>query len=163
MKKVIIMLVTCQLLLLAGCRSNTLTPKQEAKKIEYTTKIEKPDLTFRPTTARTMGGRSINVNYSYSMRISKDTIDAYLPYFGRSYTAPTDPSQLGIRFVSTDFVYTSEVKKNGSYDIKIEPKDISNTQLLGLRMYFNVSNSGYGNLNVQFTNRQSISFYGTIE
>ena len=59
---------------------------------------------FNPTTdvyKRQTGYRSIYLSPYYYLKVSKDTVVAYLPYFGRAYTAPADPTEGGIKFTST--------------------------------------------------------------
>lgn len=93
----------------------------------------------------------------YDLRITKDSVVAYLPYFGRSYSPSLDPNEAGTRFKSKDFKYTSEKKKN-SWTIMIDPKDTKDRQQLILY----VSESGYATLSVNNPNRQPISFNGYI-
>ncbi|MDL2214994.1 DUF4251 domain-containing protein [Dysgonomonas sp. OttesenSCG-928-M03] len=157
--------ITCILLLIlfVGCKAKELTPEQQAKANEYTRMIETPDFTFIASNAQPMRGRTINLTSDYSLRVTKDTIEAYLPYFGRAYTAPSNPSEGGIKFVSTDFDYDSVLKKNGTYEIKITPNDLKKAEQRGTVLYLNISNSGYGSLSVQMTNKQSISYYGRLE
>lgn len=164
MKNLLMIVVALQLILFAGCKAKELTPEQQRKAEEYTRKIEKPDFTFTASSAQTQRGRNINLTPDYQLKVSADTIRAYLPYFGRAYTAPMNTSESGIKFTSTDFEYRSVKKKNGQYEIIIEPKDIGNNIMLrGLFLRLSVGDSGYGNLDVSSTNRQNISFYGTIE
>jgi len=163
MKKLLFLTIIMQLILLESCKTKELTPEQQEKRDKLTEKIEKPDFLYIPNNAQPAQGRTINLDNSFSLKVKNDTIEAYLPYYGRAYTAPIDATNLGIKFTSTDFEYSSIMKKNGTYDIKIEPKDINNQHLQGIILYLNVSNSGYGSLNVQSTNRQNISFYGTLE
>jgi hypothetical protein len=100
----------------------------------------------------------INLSGSqYDVRITKDSVLAYLPYFGRSYTPSMDPKDAGTRFKSKDFKYTS-VKKKNNWTITIDPKDTKDRQQLIL----NVSESGYATLSVNNPNRQPISFNGYI-
>lgn len=164
MKKLIFfMVIIPALLILTNCRANQLTPEQEARRNELTRKIEAPDFMYIPNNAQPMGGRTINLDRSYSVKVTKDTIQAHLPYYGRAYTAPMNPTNLGITFTSTDFEYSSVKNRNGTYDITIAPRNLTNRELQGIVLYLNISNSGYGSLNVQSTNRQNISFYGTVE
>lgn len=164
MKKLLIIIFMLQLILFVGCKAKELTPEQQVKAEKYAEKIEKPYFTFSAVNAQPMGGRTINLTSDYELKVSGDTVQAYLPYFGRAYTAPMNTSDNGIRFTSTDFKYTSEKKKNGTYEITIEPNDVDkNIMLRGLILRLSTGVSGYGTLSVQSTNRQSISFYGTIE
>ncbi|MDB5020413.1 MAG: hypothetical protein JWQ28_1540 [Pedobacter sp.] len=105
-------------------------------------------------------GQNTIINLSgsqYDVRITKDSVVAYLPYFGRSYTPSMDPKEAGTRFKSKDFKYSS-VKKKKNWTIIIDPKDTKDRQQLIL----NVSESGYASLSVNNPNRQPISFNGYI-
>ena len=105
-----------------------------------------------------MSGPTRQLNYDYDLKVSKDTINAYLPYFGRAYTAPMDPTQGGIQFISKDFEYTVTPGKKQGWDIVIKPKDVQDVQLMNL----SVSSEGYATLQVTSTSKQPISFNGVI-
>jgi len=125
---------------------------------ENTKKIEIMDYKFVPRTANPMRGKSIDVSYSYYLDVKKDTIKAYLPYFGRAYSAPYGGDG-GINILSTDFDYSVKEKKKGQWDIRINIKDDQKKYELNL----SVGDTGYGSLSVRDNNRQPISFYGSIE
>jgi hypothetical protein len=62
-------------------------------------------------------GRNINLTTTYVIRLAADTVIADLPYFGRAYVAPMNPSDGGIHFTSTKFSYTTKEKRwLGYYD-----------------------------------------------
>ncbi|MBK0379107.1 DUF4251 domain-containing protein [Mucilaginibacter segetis] len=95
----------------------------------------------------------------YDLYVGRDTVKAYLPYYGVAYFGVgynTDDN--GIKFTSTDFDYTVKDKKKGSWYIVIKPKDIHNTNQLIL----NISPNGYADLTVISNNRQRIRFDGNI-
>ncbi len=163
MKRLLIITAILQLILLVGCKTKELTPEQLAQAQEYSKMIEAPDFIFVPNNAQPMSGKTVNLTPDYSLKVTKDTIEAYLPYFGRAYTAPSNPSEGGIKFISTNFDYDSVLKKNGTYEIKITPKDLRKPEQSGTVLYLSTSNSGYGSLRVQMTNKQAISYYGRIE
>jgi len=94
----------------------------------------------------------------YDIKIKKDSVVAFLPYYGRSYQASMNPDDAGIKFKSKDFKYVKKDRKKGGWMITIDPKDIKDNQRLTLY----VSENGYGTLNVLNNNRQSISFNGFI-
>lgn len=145
---------------LTSCKSFSSLSKQEiAANIEN--KIDSANYTFSPQTALPMGGRSVNLTLSYySLKVSKDTVKAYLPYFGRAYIAPANLSDGGIKFVSTNFTYNVlEKKKGGEWDISI----ITNDTQPKVELRLSVSDTGYSTLYVLDNNRQPISFYGKIE
>lgn len=94
----------------------------------------------------------------YDVKFSPDTIISYLPYFGRAYNAPMDPTKGGIQFTSTKFDYTQTARKKGGWDIVIKPHDTQDTRLMSL----SVSETGYASLQVISNNRQPITFNGYI-
>ena len=93
----------------------------------------------------------------YEVRITKDSVVAYLPYFGRTYTPSMDPNEAGTKFKSKDFKYSVDKKKK-NWVITVEPEDIKEQQ----KLIFRISESGYASLSVNNYNRQPISFYGYI-
>lgn len=94
----------------------------------------------------------------YDVRISPDSIVSFLPYFGRSYNAPMDPSKGGIQFTSTRFDYSQSARKKGGWDIVIKPEDTQDARSLS----FSISENGYASLQVLSNNRQPIIFNGYI-
>ena len=113
---------------------------------------------FVAQTALPMTGRSINLTSTFDLSVSEDTIISELPYFGRAYVAPINPTEGGIRFKSIGGKYKVKEKNNGGWEIVIEPKDVDDVR----EMYLSVTESGYANLRVVNTNRQGISFNGYI-
>lgn len=161
MKKIVSVLFLTSLIVFSGCKSKALSPEQEAKIDNNIQRIENQDLTFSATSALPLSGRSIPLTDTYFLKISADTIIARLPYFGRSYVAPTNPSNIGIDFISTDFDYQTKQTQKGMYNITIVPKDLQKMEERGIKLFLSLGNNGYGTLQVSFINRQPISFYGT--
>lgn len=107
------------------------------------------------------GGGSINLTGSqYDVRVTKDSIVAYLPYYGRSFQAPMDPTQGGIKFTSKDFTYTESKNKKGSYTIQINTKDVKRENY---RFTINISTNGYASLTASSMNKQPIIFNGYLD
>lgn len=121
--------------------------------------IDTKNFIFRAETAIPQRGGTRYLTSEYDLRVSKDTVIAFLPYFGRAYTAPMDPTKGGIKFTSTDFEYTARQKKRG-WDITITPKDATDADVRYLVL--SISNKGYGSLRVICNNRDAISFSGYI-
>ncbi|MCX2450533.1 DUF4251 domain-containing protein [Pedobacter sp. PLR] len=94
----------------------------------------------------------------YQLIISKDSVEAFLPYYGRAYSTTTNPDDAGIKFKSKKFDYKTTAKKKGGWIIDIKPKDTKDVRQLSL----SVSTSGYATLNVNSNNRQPITFNGVI-
>jgi hypothetical protein len=162
MKKLVWAICLLQFILYLGCKTSA-TAERQAEAAELAIKIETPSFVFIPNSTQPMNGGNINLNYAYSLKISRDTIEAYLPYFGRAYVAPSDPMDGGVKFISTSFDYISVTKGGGSYEIRITPNDVRKLELQGATLYLTANNSGYGSLQITFNNRQPISFYGRIE
>ena len=107
------------------------------------------------------GGGSINLTGSqYDVKVTKDSIVAYLPYYGRSFSAPMDPTQGGIKFTSKDFTYTESKNKKGSYTIQINTKDVKRENY---RFTINISTNGYASLTASSMNKQPIIFNGYLD
>lgn len=105
------------------------------------------------------GGGTIQLTGSqYQLKVTKDSVEAYLPYYGRAYTATMNPDDSGIKFKSKDFSYKSEKKKKGNWVITISPKDVKDSPNMNLT----ISDNGYATLNVNSNSRQPISFYGYL-
>ena len=94
----------------------------------------------------------------YDLKVSPDTIISYLPFFGRAYTAPMDPTKGGIQFTSVKFDYKATTRKKGGWDILIKPQDTQEASQLQLY----ISDAGYASLQVIGNNRQPISFTGYV-
>jgi hypothetical protein len=116
---------------------------------------------FNPTNMMPSSGRSKAVTTSeYSLQVKgSDTLVAYLPYVGRSYNAPINPSDAGINFTSTNFTYTVTEGKKNSYKVVIITKDRMYNTTFTLTVYDN----GTGYLSVISSDKQSISYNGSIK
>ena len=119
--------------------------------------IENKHFVFKAQTALPLSGKMRQLTSDYDMKVSGDSLVTYLPYFGRAYAAPLDPSGGGIHFTSTDYNYQVQERKNG-WNIILTPKDVQDVRELLL----SVSKSGYASLNVTSNSRQSISFNGYV-
>lgn len=163
MKKIFWVSLFSVLVILTGCKAKELSPQQQARQDALARQIEQRDFVFKANSAQPMKGRSINLSSNYTLDITSDEITAYLPYFGRSYSAPIRSTDIGIKFESTNFDYQVIGEKSGMYEILIVPKDITKPDLKGIKLYLSAGVSGYGSLRIVLDNRQSISYYGTIE
>lgn len=150
------------LLLILGAGSfaqTSVKPKESEKAKKIKELISSRNYVFQAQTVFPMSGRTRQIaGEGYDVSVSKDTVNSYLPYFGRAYSAPIDPSKGGIQFISKSFEYTEAPGKKGGWDITIKPKDIRDVQ----QLFLSVSEDGYASLQVTSTNRQAISFNGVI-
>lgn len=121
-------------------------------------KIEAQNFVFKAQSAQPQGGNTRQLTSEYDVTVTKGSIVSYLPYFGRAYTTPIDPSDNGIKFTSTNFEYKTTKTKKG-WEITIKPKDAKDVQQLFLVIFDN----GNASLDVMTINRQGISFDGYIK
>jgi type II secretory pathway pseudopilin PulG len=121
--------------------------------------VEMQDYRFVAQIALPMSFRTVYLTSDYDLTVCRDTISAYLPYYGRVYVAPMNPSEGGIKFVSTDFTYKVESAKKGGWSIYITTKDTQRR----FEMTLNISTSGATILTVNDVTRRSISFNGYLE
>lgn len=106
------------------------------------------------------GGGTINLTgSSYDFTVTPDSIVAYLPYYGRAYSAPYNPTEGGIKFKSKNFSYVQSRNKKGSYSISIKTKDLKSENY---QMMLTVSEKGYATLMVNSNNKQPINFNGVL-
>jgi len=120
--------------------------------------VDAGNYVFVAQTALPVRGGMRQLTSYYDLKVSKDTIVSALPYFGRAYTAPIDPTEGGINFTSTNFNYTTTERKKGGWDILIKPKDGKDVQ----QLFLTISETGYAVLQATSNNRQAISFNGYI-
>ena len=157
-------ILTISLVIFLGTGSDVLA--QTKKQIRAKEKVEKVSkllaskrFAFKVQTAQPMRGGNFNVTSDFDLAVKNDTLQSYLPYFGRAFSAPMNPTSSPLNFTSTNFTYTATKGKKGSTDIKIEIKD-SKTDVR--QYYLNVSEQGYATLQTLSNNRDPISFNGYI-
>ena len=121
--------------------------------------IDSSQFVFDAERVNPLRGRTRYLTSSYDVTVKKDTLESFLPYFGRAYQAPIDPSKGGIQFTSTDFSYTVQSKGDSQWDVIIKPNDNRDVQ----EMRFNIFGNGSASLNVTSTHKDPISFTGHIE
>jgi len=133
--------------------------KQNKKEAAIKALVDSQRYSFEAQTALPLGMRTRTLTYGYELKVSKDTLQAYLPYYGKAYTAPIGASSGGIEFKTTDFKYLTKERKKGGWDITITPKNAGDTRQMSLY----ISAAGYASLQVSFNNKQNISFTGYIQ
>ena len=141
--------------------SNAQTSREEKEvKKEATVKamVEAKHFSFVAQDAIPSGMRTRQLTPDYYLKISKDTIESYLPYFGRAFSAPIDNNNTGIEFKATEFKYNAVEAKKGGWNITIDLNKAGDTR----QMFLYVSKAGYANLNVISNNKESISFNGYV-
>ena len=138
--------------------------KKEKQAASVKKMIDDGNYVFKANIAIPQRGSSRQLTEEYDLKVVKDTVTAYLPYFGRAYLAPAPgTTEGGIKFTSTNFNYSSKQKKNGSWDIYIKPKDNNISDWRDVQqLRLSISTNGYASLQVISSNRDPISFEGEI-
>ena len=145
-------------MLLAACSSTQLTQAEaQDRTADLEQKISDKKFVFEATEALPMGGRTRQLTTYYGLKVSHDTLESTLPYFGRAYAAPMNPSDAGYIFTSTQYDMQVSKRDNG-WDITIVPQDRHN----GEKFVLTAFNNGTANLQVNSNNRQPITFRGRI-
>src|SRR6478752_5454615 len=91
---------------------------------------------FTATYVQPMSGRQKNVSGdNYTFKVNKNELEADLPYFGKSTSAPIGSPDVGMKFTSKDFTYESETLTKSREQITIKPKDVSDIQEISLIVY----------------------------
>jgi len=152
--------VFLSVLFLWACGSTKTAAEKERQAAEIQNALEISTFLFEATYAYPTGYRSVYLSPYYDVKVSPDTVKAYLPYYGRAYRAPMDPREGGFNFTSTDFEYrVSPGKRKGSWVTVITIRDLDRP----VTFNFDVWENGTARLGVNDMNRQPISFQGNIE
>ena len=121
--------------------------------------VETKNYVFKAESASPQRGGFRQLTPEYELLVKPDTVVSYLPYYGRSYSAPINPSDAGIKFTSMNYKYSVKKKKKNRWDITIEPTDVSDIRDLNLTVFDN----GRASLRVNSNNREAISFDGYLK
>ena len=104
-------------------------------------------------------GRSRALTSSYDVRVTNDSLVSFLPYFGRAYSAPIDPTNVSTQFTSTNFTYQIKSEKNNQSSVTLIPKDAP-----GIQEYsFTIFDNGRASLSVSSTSKDQISYDGYLK
>ncbi len=144
-------------LILVQCTSTKSIEKLTSDNIK--SMIDSSRFIFNAERVNPLRGRTRYLTSSYDVTVKKDSVESFLPYFGRAYQAPMDPSKGGIQFTSTDFSYNVKASGNNGWDVIIKPKDYNEVQ----EMRFSIFGNGSASLSVTSTHKDPISFTGHIE
>jgi len=107
-----------------------------------------------------MQGGVINLNETYyEVKVTPDSVVAFLPYYGRSFTAPINQNDGGVKFNSKKFEYKSTKGKKRGWDTLIQTKDAKENY----RLAFNISDNGYVTLSLNSNSKQSVTYQGYLK
>src|ERR1043165_2815237 len=95
---------------------------QETNEANLKNLLTSKNFIFKAQSAWPLQGTVVQLNAGYDMRVLPDSINTYLPYFGRAYT-PSFNSEGGISFTSKKFDYIIKEMSKGGWEITIKPSD----------------------------------------
>lgn len=152
----LLIIISIPLLLLVGCSSSKkIAPLQEGDAFKL---VDLHQFTFVADNVSPFRGRMRNLTSDYSITVNNDSLNSYLPYFGRATQAPMNPSESGLQFTLTNFSYKVAEGKRKEKEITIIPRDRTDIQ----QLYFVIFDNGSGTLNVTSTYRDPITFNGHL-
>lgn len=156
-KKQILMLLLALLVGLPTLSAQTKKEKKEQKKEAVKKLIVSENYKIDVRTALPMRGRSIPLTSLYSLEIRNDSVISYLPYFGRAYSIPYGGGD-GLNFRAPLKEYSMEMDKKGNAVIKFTARNPEDRYEYRAKVY----SDGSASIDVNMTNRQSISFQGDL-
>jgi hypothetical protein len=141
-------------------QQTTKQAKAAEKAAAIKNKIESKAYTFKAEYAQPFRGGQKYLTSEYDLRITPDSVIAYLPYFGRVYmSAPLTPEENGVMFTSTKFDYKIQPTKKGGWSIIITPNKVKYIS----KMQLDVFSNGSATLFVTSNYRDQITFNGYIK
>lgn len=146
------------LFIMAGCTTSRNTAGAANNTDDIGKLLEQKSFEFIPQTVLPTGGRSRQVTSEFFLRVRRDTIQSYLPYFGRSFSGVTDPSRGGMDFTTNNFGYQVSQGKKDATIITIEPRSGTDVRQLTLEIFPN----GNASVRAQSNNRTAIAYNGFI-
>jgi len=161
--KISFLVVLFAIILFHGfAQETTKKPTKEELKAEKQKQIEAmvnaKEFVFVGRTALPTGYKSVNLttNTNY-MKFSPDTIDSYMPYYGKAYGNVAYGGDTGLKFKGKADEYTiTKGKKN--YQVNAVVK----TDRDSFRISLSVSFEGTASLMINSNNRSPISYNGDI-
>ena len=145
------------MLTMVQCSSSKSVTNLERAEVEQM--IDSHSFIFVAERMNPLRGRSRILTSSYDVRVNNDSIISYLPYFGRAYSAPVDPTNVGTQFTSTNFTYHVKADKNNKWYVSLTPKDAPAIQELS----FTIFENGVASLSINSTYKDQISYEGYIK
>lgn len=104
-------------------------------------------------------GMSRTLSPDYEMKFDNNRVSTYLPYFGRSYTAPMDPTKLAIELIDQEVDVKTEKDTKKGYSLTFSAKTQTNENIT---FYLKITYSGMATLSINSSTREPLSFLGNL-
>ena len=146
-------------LVLSGFQPNDRKERKLQREKDFIELIDSGHFRFVAMSARSSIGNFNNLSTNYDLVFDSLRVKAYLPYYGRAYSVPFGGDG-GVKFdQAVNEIDKRWNKRKKMYTIKTEVSDPQDSYSI----YLTASPGGYGDLKINFRNRQMISYYGRIE
>ena len=165
--KTLLIPVVALALILSSCKASSSTAgddgklskneKEDAQYEQIVALIDGGEFAYTVQSANPTGGKTVQITSSYSMEAKGGIYKAYLPYFGRAYTASYGGDG-GVEFEGEP----SDLKINKNADkrtITISFNIKNKNETYGCTL---VTGGGNGTLTITSSNRSTISYYGRV-
>ncbi len=158
-KYLIILLLSMFLITACSTQNQAKSEKEIAVIQQVNEKVQSKKMKIEVNYANPMSGKSIYLSSNYDLTISGDSAIAYLPYFGRAYSAPYGGGEGGIKFKDLMKEYSATPKKkSGEWTVKFK----IDTPDYNYDIILDIYSNGKSTVNVNSTQRQAISFNGDM-
>lgn len=145
------------MMIFSQCSSSRKYEKLDKNDVEQL--VNQHAFTFIAQNMQPMRGRQRTLSEYYDIKIKPDSVISFLPYFGRAFIAPIDPSKGGLQFNSTQFDYKVTSSKPDEWNVTIVPHDVSEVHQISFLIFGN----GDATLDVNSAHRDPISFSGYLQ
>lgn len=159
MKTIAVLILGLLFLVTSGFQPSDRRQRKLQKERETMELIESGQFRFVARSARSSLGNFNNLGANYDLVFDSMRVKAFLPYYGRAYSAPYN-GEGGVKFnLKADRIEKRWEKRKKRYRITTQVRDDDDAYSILLT----ASLSGYADLQINFQNKQMISYYGTIE
>ncbi|WP_214070813.1 DUF4251 domain-containing protein [Mucilaginibacter sp. dw_454] len=147
----------------AFAQKPTKAEKKAAKIAEITRLINSGSYVFKADYVIPNGIPSRNLTSDYDVTVTPNKLEVWLPFFGRAYAPPRDPTDGGIKLTTANFT-NKVVNKKNTWEITLTPKEQNPPGVKDVRyLQLSVGSDGYASLRVTSLNKEPISFNGHVE
>lgn len=159
MKILSVILLGILLITVSGFQPGERKLRKLQKEREMLELLESGEFRFVARSARSSLGNFNNLSSNYDLVFDSLNIKAFLPYYGRAFSAPYN-NEGGVKFdLKADKIEKHWDKKKKRYMVATEVSDTRDSYSIHMA----ASLSGYADVQINFRNRELISYYGTIE
>ena len=160
MKTICSLVIIALFMGLAGFSEPYKKEDKAKKRLEMAQLIESGHFRFVARSASSYLGNFNNLSTNYDLVFDSLRVKAFLPYYGRAYSASYGSNEGGVKFdLAAEKIERSYNERKKLYLLSTEVKDSKDSYSIRL----SAGLDGYADLRISFTNRQWISYYGSIE